>query len=297
MVDITDSERCDEYARRLVEIRQRRGVGPAKARELMKNPSVYGAMMVNLGHADTMVAGVTQHYPETIRPALQIVRMRDDVRRVAGVYLMVFPNEIKFFADATVNIDPSAEDLADIAIQTAEVARRFNVEPRVAMLSFSNFGSAPHERSNKVREAVEILRERAPDLVADGEMQADTAVVDSLLRETYPFSRLDRAANVLIFPSLEAGNVAYKLLQRLGGAEAIGPSSPVSAVRSTSSSAARKSRRSSTWWRSRWSSPRRPLDLRISSASPDRETDRTRRARAASAGYRSTVNAVRRPRP
>ena len=223
VVDITDSERCDEYARRLVEIRQRRGVGPAKARELMKNPSVYGAMMVNLGHADTMVAGLTQHYPETIRPALQIVRMRDDVRRVAGVYLMVFANEIKFFADATVNIDPSADDLADIAIQTAEVARRFNVEPRVAMLSFSNFGSAPHERSNKVREAVQILRERAPDLIADGEMQADTAVVDSLLRETYPFSRLDRAANVLIFPSLEAGNVAYKLLQRLGGAEAIGP--------------------------------------------------------------------------
>ena len=223
VVDIMDSERGEEYARRLVAIRQRRGVGPAKARELMKNPSVYGAMMVNAGHADTMVAGLTQHYPETIRPALQIVRMRDDVRRVAGVYLMVFPNEIKFFADATVNIDPSAEDLADIAIQTAQVARRFNVEPRVAMLSFSNFGSAPHERSNKVREAVEILRERAPELMADGEMQGDTAVVDELLRETYPFSRLDRAANVLVFPSLEAGNVAYKLLQRLGGAEAIGP--------------------------------------------------------------------------
>ena len=223
VVDAARSEHSEEYARRLVELRQRRGVNPAKARELMKNPSVYGAMMVNLGHADTMVAGLTQHYPETIRPALQVVRMRDDVRRVAGVYLMVFPNDIKFLADTTVNIDPSAEDLADIAIQTAEVARRFHVEPRVAMLSFSNFGSAPHERSKKVRRAVELLRERAPDLMVDGEMQADTAVVEELLRDSYPFSRLDRAANVLIFPSLEAGNVAYKLLQRLGGAEAIGP--------------------------------------------------------------------------
>ena len=223
VVDITEPARARDYASHLVALRQRRGVGPAKARELIKNPSIFGAMMVNLGHADTMVAGLTQHYPETIRPALQIVRMREGVRRVAGVYLMVFPNDIKFFADATVNIDPSPEDLADIAIQTAEVARRFDVEPRVAMLSFSNFGSAPHERSVKVRRAVEILRERAPDLIADGEMQADTAVVDELLRGTYPFSRLDRAANVLIFPSLEAGNVAYKLLQRLGGAEATGP--------------------------------------------------------------------------
>ena len=171
IVDMADGERSEDYARRLAALRERRGVGLPKARELMKNPSVYGAMMVNLGHADTMVAGLTQHYPETIRPALQIVRMREEVRRVAGVYLMVFRNEIKFFADATVNIDPSAEDLADIAIQTAEVARRFHVEPRVAMLSFSNFGSAPHERSNKVRAAVEILRERAPELVADGEMQ------------------------------------------------------------------------------------------------------------------------------
>ena len=223
VVDITEPARARDYASHLVALRQRRGVGPAKARELIKNPSIFGAMMVNLGHADTMVAGLTQHYPETIRPALQIVRMREGVRRVAGVYLMVFPNDIKFFADATVNIDPSPEDLADIAIQTAEVARRFDVEPRVAMLSFSTFGSAPHERSVKGRRAVEILRERAPDLIADGEMQADTAVVDELLRGTYPFSRLDRAANVLIFPSLEAGNVAYKLLQRLGGAEATGP--------------------------------------------------------------------------
>ncbi len=215
--------RADVYAKELAALRQRRGVGVQKARELLRNPSYFGAMMVHLGDADAMVAGITQNYPETIRPALQIVRTRPDVRRVAGVYLMVLPNELKFFADATVNIDPDADTLAEIAIQAAEVARRFDVEPRVAMLSFSNFGSAPHPRSNKVRAAVEILRERAPDLVVDGEMQADTAVVEDILNKTYPFSRLDRAANVLVFPSLEAGNVAYKLMQRLGGAEAIGP--------------------------------------------------------------------------
>ena len=223
VVDPGASGRMDGYIRSLVELRQRRGVGPEKARELMKDPNVFGAMMVAVGDADAMVAGLTRSYPDTIRPALQIVRMRDEVRRVAGVYMMVFESDIKFFADATVNIDPGPEDLADIAIQAAEVARRFDVEPRVAMLSFSNFGSAPHERSDKVRRAVEIVRAREPALVVDGEMQADTAVVDGLLAGNYPFSTLDRAANVLVFPSLEAGNVAYKLLQRLGGAEAIGP--------------------------------------------------------------------------
>ena len=218
-----DAPRAETYARELFALRRRRGVDAVKARELLRNPNYFGAMMVHQGDADAMVAGVSQHYPETIRPALQVVRTRPDVLRVAGVYLMVFENEIKFFADATVNIDPDSEELADIAIQAAEVARRFDVEPRVAMLSFSNFGNAPHPRSNKVRDAVRILRRRAPDLMVDGEMQADTAVVAEILRQDYPFSRLDRAANVLVFPSLEAGNVAYKLLQRLGGAEAIGP--------------------------------------------------------------------------
>ena len=215
--------RAEAYARELFALRKRRGVDLLKARELLRNKNYFGAMMVHLGDADAMVAGVTQNYPETIRPALQVVRTRPDVRRVAGVYLMVFENEIKFFADATVNIDPDAEELADIAIQAAEVAGRFDVEPRVALLSFSNFGNAPHPRSNKVRDAVRILRRRVPDLIVDGEMQADTAVVEEILLKDYPFSRLDRAANVLVFPSLEAGNVAYKLLQRLGGAEAIGP--------------------------------------------------------------------------
>jgi len=221
-IDVGTSGRLDDYAAALLELRKRRGVDALKARELMRNPTAFGAMMVQAGDADGMVAGVSQSYPDTIRPALQIIRMREDVKRVAGVYMLVFENDIKFFADATVNIDPTAEELADIAVQAAEVARRFHVEPRVAMLSFSNFGSAPHPRSNKVRQAVEILHRRNPELLVDGEMQADTAVVDELLGN-FPFSRLDRAANVLVFPSLEAGNVAYKLMQRLGGAQAVGP--------------------------------------------------------------------------
>ncbi len=222
VVDVERSGRLDAYAGALLDLRRRRGVDAIKAREQMRNPTVFGAMMVHSGDADSMVAGVSQTYPDTIRPALRIVRMRKDVKRVAGVYMMVFENDIKFFADATVNIDPTAEELADIAVQAAEVARRFHVEPRVAMLSFSNFGSAPHPRSIKVRQAVEILHRQEPDLAVDGEMQADTAVVDDLLG-AYPFSRLGRAANVLVFPSLEAGNIAYKLVQRLGGAQAVGP--------------------------------------------------------------------------
>jgi malate dehydrogenase (oxaloacetate-decarboxylating)(NADP+) len=183
---------------------------------------MFGSMMVNLGDADAMVAGISQHYPDTIRPALQVIRVKTDAR-VAGVYMMVFQNDIKFFADTTVTIDPTPEDLAKIAIEAAEVARRFNVEPRVAMLSFSNFGSTKHPLVDKVRRAVELVREQNPGLTVDGEMQADTAVVPEILIGTYPFSRLKEAANVLVFPSLEAGNIAYKLIQRMGDAKAVGP--------------------------------------------------------------------------
>jgi malate dehydrogenase (oxaloacetate-decarboxylating)(NADP+) len=213
----------DAYVEDLYRLRSRRGVTRSEASVLMANHNIFGSMMVNRGDADAMVAGLTQHYPDTIRPALQIVRIKENVSKVAGVYMLIFKNDVKFFADTTVNIDPSAEDLAEIAIGTAEVARRFNVEPRVAMLSFSNFGSTRHPFAEKVRRATELVRQRAPELVVDGEMQADTAVVSEILAETYPFSALKSEANVLIFPNLEAGNIAYKLMQRLGGAEAIGP--------------------------------------------------------------------------
>jgi malate dehydrogenase (oxaloacetate-decarboxylating)(NADP+) len=222
VVDPTESDRLGIYADALYELRNRRGVTRSETLQLLQNRNVFGSMMVERGDADAMVAGLTQHYPDTIRPALQVIRVKTDAR-VAGVYMMVFQNDIKFFADTTVTIEPTPEDLAKIAIESAEVARRFNVEPRVALLSFSNFGSTKHPLVDKVRRAVELIREQEPGLVVDGEMQADTAVVPEILSGTYPFSRLKEAANVLVFPSLEAGNIAYKLIQRLGDAKAVGP--------------------------------------------------------------------------
>jgi malate dehydrogenase (oxaloacetate-decarboxylating)(NADP+) len=218
-----EADARERYAEELYRLRNRRGITQTEAFGMMANPTAFGAMMVNVGDADAMVAGLTQHYSDTIRPALQIISVRPGTDKVAGVYMMIFKNDVKFFADTTVNIEPSAEDLAEIAIEAAQVARRFNIEPRVAMLSFSNFGSTHHPLAEKVRRATELVRERAPALIVDGEMQADTAVVEEILNETYPFSSLKSAANVLVFPSLDAGNIAYKLMQRLGGAEAIGP--------------------------------------------------------------------------
>jgi malate dehydrogenase (oxaloacetate-decarboxylating)(NADP+) len=218
-----EADARERYAEELYRLRNRRGITQTEAFGMMANPTAFGAMMVNMGDADAMVAGLTQHYSDTIRPALQIISVRPGTNKVAGVYMMIFKNDVKFFADTTVNIEPSAEDLAEIAIEAAQVARRFNIEPRVAMLSFSNFGSTRHPLAEKVRLATELVRARAPALIVDGEMQADTAVVEEILNETYPFNTLKATANVLIFPSLDAGNIAYKLMQRLGGAEAIGP--------------------------------------------------------------------------
>jgi malate dehydrogenase (oxaloacetate-decarboxylating)(NADP+) len=191
---------------------------------MILEPNLLGAMMVRTGYADALIGGLTQHYPETIRPALQVIELRVGVRKVAGCYATITQSgDIYFLADATVNIEPSADDLAEIAILAADTARQFEIEPRVALLSFSNFGSARHPLSDKVRRAVDILRHRAPGLMADGEMQADTALDQSIIEETYRFSRLKGGANVLIFPNLEAGNIAYKLLAKIGGAETIGP--------------------------------------------------------------------------
>ncbi len=189
----------------------------------MRSRNYFGTMMVERGDADGLISGLTQHYPETIRPALQIIDTRPGVRRVSGAYILILRDRLFFLADTTVNIDPSAEDLAEIALLTAEFARRFRIEPRVAMLSFSNFGSNKHPAADKVRRAVEILQRAAPDLVVDGEMQADTAVVGPILEESFPWSRLCEPANVLIFPELQSANTAYKLIWRLAGAEAIGP--------------------------------------------------------------------------
>ena len=222
IIEPARSPRLDAYAEELYQLRQRRGVTRSEARELLANNNYFGAMMVHMGDADGFVAGVSQHYPDTIRPALQIIATRPDVHKVAGLYVIVTKRDVFLFADTTVNIEPNAEDLAEIALLSAEVAESFGLEPRVAMLSFSNFGSTRHPLTEKVRRATELVKQRKPELMVDGEMMADTAVVPELLAE-YPFSTLREKANILVFPSLEAGNVAYKLMMRIGGAETLGP--------------------------------------------------------------------------
>jgi malate dehydrogenase (oxaloacetate-decarboxylating)(NADP+) len=218
-----DSLKHSAYAHEYLELRCRKGVTAASAARYMNRRIHYGMMMVRRGDADGLVAGLTAPYPDTIRPALQILGIRPDVRRATGMYMMLLKNDVKFFADATVNIDPDAETLADTAIQVADAARTFEVVPRIAMISFSNFGSAPHPESTKVAQAVDIVRKRRPDLEIDGEVQADIAVESDKLHELFPFARLTDEANVLVFPSLAAGNAAYKVLAALGGATAIGP--------------------------------------------------------------------------
>ncbi len=224
IIDPAKSPDSERYAKELYSLRHRKGITPNEAREWMLNRNIFAAMMVETGDADALVAGMTQHYPDVIRPALQVISVREGLHKVSGVYMLITPRgDVYFLADCTVNIEPSAEDLAEIAICTAEMARRFNVWPRVAMLSFSNFGSTRHRFADKVRRAVDLVRQREPWLMIDGEMQADTAVVAGIIEETYPFSTLKGGANVLIFPNLEAGNIAYKLLAQLGGAQFIGP--------------------------------------------------------------------------
>ena len=222
IVDPNAFERIEEYASVYYGLRQRKGVVMKDAYKLVRDPNVFGPMMVLMGDADASVSGLTFDYPEVIRPALQIHHTHPGARRAAGVYIMIVDNRTYLFTDATVNIDPTHEDLADIACLSADFARQLGLEPRVALLSFSNFGSTPHPLSDKVRKAVEIIRERCPDFAVDGEMQADTAVVPEIIEERYPFS-LVKDANVLVFPSLESANIAYKLLARLGNAQAIGP--------------------------------------------------------------------------
>ncbi|HLG99038.1 MAG TPA: NADP-dependent malic enzyme [Bryobacteraceae bacterium] len=223
IVDPVHSTQLGRYADELYRLRQRKGVTRSEAGELILNRNYFASIMVSLGDADALVSGLTMHYPETIRPGLEVIPLREGLQRVSGLYLMITQQGIYFFADATVNIEPTAEDLAEIAISAAEMAQRFDVKPRVALLSFSNFGSTRHPLADKVRRAVELVKQRAPSLMVDGEMQADTAIAPEIIEETYPFSSLKGGANVLIFPNLEAGNVAYKLLAKLGGAEAVGP--------------------------------------------------------------------------
>ena len=224
IVDPATSPWRDRFIHELYRLRQRRGVTLSEARTMMKDNNVFGSMMVHMGDADALVSGVSQHFPDTIRPALQIVGTREGLRRVSGCYLMITRSgKLYLLADPSVNIDPTSEDLVEIALCAAQTARRFDLTPRVAMLSFSTFGSTTHPQSLKVRKAVELLRKADPTLIVDGEVMADVAVSPELLEKNYPFSSLKGGANVLIFPDLASANIAYKLLSKLGGGSALGP--------------------------------------------------------------------------
>ncbi len=215
----------ESYADRLYELRQRKGITRSEASDLIhRDTNYFGSVMVEKGDADALLTGLTHHYPSALKPPLQVIGTADDVEYAAGVYLLTFKNRIVFCADATVNQAPDEEVLAEVTKQTGKLARRFNVEPRAALLSYSNFGSVDNEGTRKPRRAASMLQaDPEVDFPVDGEMQADTAVVEDILQGTYEFSALEEPANVLVFPNLESGNIGYKLLQRLGGAEAIGP--------------------------------------------------------------------------
>ena len=221
--DPATSANRERYAEFLWERRQRKGMSFGEAHRRLYNGNYFGSVMVACGDADALLSGMTMQYPETIRPALEVVGAHPRAGLVSGMYMLVFEKHVICCADTTVNIDPSAEELAQIAYSAARIVRTFGVDPRVAMLSFSNFGSVRHPDAEKVSRAVQLVRQRDPNLVVDGEMQADSALDERILADSYPFSALKESANVLIFPNLSAGNIAYKLLNQLGGATAIGP--------------------------------------------------------------------------
>ena len=206
----------------LSEQRARKGVTRADAVRMLRSRTYFGSMMVSLDDADGLVGGIDRHYPDILRPCLHTIGTAPDVERLVGMYMMTIKGQLLFIGDATINIYPDSQTLAEIAIETAKMARRFGVKPVVAMLSFSNFGSSKEYRSTRIEDAIKIVRERDPSLIIDGPMQADTALVGDI-QEEYPFMTFNGPANVLICPNLAAANIGYKLLQRLGGAEATGP--------------------------------------------------------------------------
>jgi malate dehydrogenase (oxaloacetate-decarboxylating)(NADP+) len=217
-------DRLSPYADRLYELRNGKGVTWAEASDIVRDGNYLGSVMVEMGDADAMLTGMTHHYPTALRAPLQVIGTADDAEYAAGVYMLTLDNRVVFCADTTVTQDPSADALAEVTKHTAAVARQFNVEPRAALLSYSDFGSVRNRGTRKPRRAADRLRtDPDVDFPVDGEMQADTALVEDMLTGEYDFTGLDAPANVFVFPNLEAGNIGYKLLQRLGGADAIGP--------------------------------------------------------------------------
>lgn len=223
--------RSDEFEDRrkffgeiLFEKRQRRGINKYESQKIMKDRNYFGCMLVESGEADAMISGLTRNYADTIRPAIQVIGTEEGVKKIAGMYLLLTKKGPLFLADTTVNFNPTAEELADITLMVAKEVRNFNLTPRIAMLSYSNFGSSNSPEARLVAEARKIVKQRNPSLIVDGEMQASIAFNQEILRDNYPFSELvDQEVNTLIFPNLAAGNVAYNLLKEVGGADAIGP--------------------------------------------------------------------------
>ncbi len=223
IIDPTQSNKIDEYAQKYFDKRKRKGVTLRQANQLMSKSNYFGAMMVDSGDADAYIGGLNAHYPRTIKPALQCIGVRDGFKVVSGLYIIIAKNDVYFFADTTVNINPTADELAEIAISAADTVQDFDIVPKIAMLSFSNFGSSSSPEVLKVKQAVKKVKELRPDLMIDGEMQADTAVVPELIEQDFPFSNLKGRANVLVFPDLNSGNIAYKLMARIGQATVVGP--------------------------------------------------------------------------
>lgn len=211
------------YVENIYNQRMRKGLTRKEAERMVKTNNIFGMLMVSTGEADGLISGLTKHYPDTIRPALQIIGKEEGVHSIAGLYMLIFKNRTIFISDPTVNINPDSEQLAEIAMLSANTVRNLDIIPTVAMLSFSNFGSTRHPLTDKVRKAVEIVKDKMPDLMIEGEMFADIALKPDLLNEIYPFSNLKEEANLLICPDLTSANIAYKLLIALGGATAIGP--------------------------------------------------------------------------
>ncbi len=219
-----EEEKRQEYAEIFFRKRKRKGFTLYESKKLMNERNYYGAMMVDTGDADAMISGLTRKYSDTIRPALQIIGTQDDVKKVAGMYIMITKKGPVFFADTTINVNPTAEDLVEITVLTAWAVQQFNVKPRIALLSYSNFGASDEDSARKVRQAVAMLHQKYPGMMVDGEMQGNFALNPNLLGDNFPFCEFaGEGANTLIFPNLDAGNIAYKLLQELGAAEAIGP--------------------------------------------------------------------------
>ena len=219
-----EPDRSKKFADALFKKRQRKGLTQLDAGKLMRDRNYFGASMVEFGEADAMISGLTKNYASTIKPALHVIGIEEGVNRVAGMYMMMTKKGPVFFGDTTVNVDPTVEELVDLTLLMNSAVRKFNIQPRIALLSYSNFGSNKGTVPDKVKKAVKILHEKHPEILVDGEMQGNFAINNELLKDNFPFSRLvDGPANTLVFPNLESGNIAYKLLKELGGAEAVGP--------------------------------------------------------------------------